>query len=252
MWIVFLFAAFIGSFINVCIYRIPREESIVFPGSHCPHCQKDIASYDLVPLVSWLWLRGKCRYCGAPISIRYPSVELLTGILVTMVYLKFSLSYSFFFGSYLVLLLIIMTFIDLDYQMIPDGLNVLVATGGVAHYLFMWFINGTPSTSILQIGLGVLLGGGLFLLIAIVSNGGMGGGDIKLMAALGLWFEWKSMLLLMFLSFTIGGILSIILLLTGKATRKQMVPFGPFIAIGAIVTLLFGEVLFFWYSTTFF
>lgn len=247
--LIFITFTFIGSFLNVCIYRIPREESIVFPGSHCPECGTTIKPYDLIPVVSWMILRGKCRSCGTAISVRYPAVELLTGALVALVYVQSGLTIHFILVSLLTLLLIVLTFIDLDHQIIPDGLNLLIAVGGLVS-LALGRISGNGLT-IGQAALGVFIGGGFFLVIAIVSNGGMGGGDIKLMAALGLWFGWQGILLVMFLSFMIGGIVSVGLLIARKAGRKQMVPFGPFIAIGAYLTAVFGNQIINWYFTQF-
>ena len=247
--LIFITFTFIGSFLNVCIYRIPREESIVFPGSHCPECGTTIKPYDLIPVISWMILRGKCRSCGTAISARYPAVELLTGAMVALVYIQLGLTIHFILVSFLTLLLIVLTFIDLDHQIIPDGINLLVAVGGLAS-LALGLISGNGLT-IGQTALGVFIGGGFFLVIAIVSNGGMGGGDIKLMAALGLWFGWQGILLVMFLSFMIGGIVSVGLLIARKAGRKQMVPFGPFIAVGAYLTAVFGNQIITWYFTQF-
>lgn len=247
--LIFLTFTFIGSFLNVCIYRIPREESIVFPGSHCPECGTTLKPYDLIPVISWIMLRGKCRSCGTAISPRYPAVELLTALLVTLVFIQYGLTIHFILFSLLTLLLVVLTFIDLDHQIIPDGVNLLAAAGGVVKIAF-GLISGNGLT-IGQAALGVLIGGGFFLVIAIVSNGGMGGGDIKLMAALGLWFGWQGILLVMFLSFMIGGIVSVGLLIARKAGRKQMVPFGPFIAVGAYVTAVFGNEIITWYFSQF-
>ena len=235
----------IGSFLNVCIYRIPRGESIAFPGSHCPHCSTPLKPIELLPVISWLALRGRCRTCGVKISARYPAVELLTGVLVTLVYLSYGLSVSFFAISFLTLLLIVITFIDLDHQIIPDGLNMLVAVGGIIHLAYGLISNN--GITIGQAVWGVLVGGGFFLAIAIVSNGGMGGGDIKLMAALGLWFGWQGILLVMFLSFIIGGVVSVGLLMARRKGRKSMVPFGPFIGVGAYLTAVYGSQMIEWY-----
>lgn len=247
--LIFILFTFIGSFLNVCIYRIPREESIVFPGSHCPECGTTIKPYDLIPVISWIILRGKCRSCGTAISFRYPAVELLTGAMVALVYMQLGLTIHFILVSFLTLLLIVLTFIDLDHQIIPDGVNLIIAVGGLIYFAFGRF-SGNGLT-IGQAALGVLIGGGFFLVIAIVSNGGMGGGDIKLMAALGFWFGWQGILLVMFLSFIIGGIVSVGLLIARKAGRKQMVPFGPFIAVSAYLTAVFGNQIITWYFTQF-
>ena len=247
--LIFIFFIFIGSFLNVCIYRIPREESIVFPGSHCPTCGNTLGPYELIPVLSWVFLRGRCSTCRVSISPRYPLVELLTGLLATLVYQRFGLSVSFLFFIYLTLLLVVMTFIDLDHQIIPDGLTLLVAAGGLCYLAYGLIIDN--GISIGEAALGIVIGGGFFLVVAIISKGGMGGGDIKLMATLGIWFGWRWILMVMFLSVLIGGVAAIILLLMSLKGRKETIPFGPFIAVGAYVTALYGNSLWFWYASRF-
>ena len=200
-WIlIFLIGLFIGSFLNVCIYRIPREESIVFPGSHCPQCQSPVKAMDLVPVMNWLWLRGRCRHCQASISLRYPMVELFSAVLLVGIYMQAGLSVNFLFFVVLACLLMVISLIDLDHQMIPDGLTILVAAAGITR-LLLGRLSGQGLT-LGEAALGVLIGGGFFLLIAVLTGGGMGGGDIKLVAALGLWVGWTGMLVLMLLALT--------------------------------------------------
>lgn len=246
---IFITGLFIGSFLNVCIYRIPREESIVFPGSHCPSCGTPLKMLELVPVFSWVWLRGKCRTCDVSISPRYPFIELLTALLFLLVYYETGFTFHFILISSLSAMLLVMTMIDLDHQIIPDGLTILIAVTGMIH-----FIHGTfdqSGISLMDALLGVLIGGGFFLFIAVVSKGGMGGGDIKLMAALGLWFGWRGILLVMFLSFIIGGIFAVGFLVLKQKGRKEMVPFGPFIAAGAFLTALYGQEILYWYFSRF-
>ena len=238
---VFLFGLLIGSFLNVCIWRLPREESIIRPGSHCPACSTVLGARDLVPVLSWLFLRGKCRFCGVKISARYPAVELLTGGLFLVTYLHYGLTpglvAALVFSSFMVAI----TFIDLDHQIILDGMLALLAICGLG--LQLW----TGSVGWVSMLIGAFVGGGLLLLLAILSRGGMGGGDVKFAAALGFWLGWPGILLGLFLGFVLGGLISLLLLVTGLRGRKDFIPFGPFIAIGAWIALLYGRRILDWY-----
>ena len=238
---VFFFGLLIGSFLNVCIWRLPREESIIRPGSHCPACSTVLGARDLVPVLSWLFLRGKCRFCGVKISARYPAVELLTGGLFLVTYLHYGLTpglvAALVFSSFMVAI----TFIDLDHQIILDGMLALLAVCGLG--LQLW----TGSVGLVSMLIGAFVGGGLLLLLAILSRGGMGGGDVKFAAALGFWLGWPGILLGLFLGFVLGGLISLLLLVTGLRGRKDFIPFGPFIAIGAWIALLYGRRILDWY-----
>lgn len=243
---VFLFALMIGSFLNVCIYRIPRNESIAFPGSHCTACGKPIKAYDLIPVLSFLFLHGKCRMCKEPISIRYPLVELITGILIAAQAWRFGMTIEFFLYAAMTAVLIVVTMIDLDLQIIPDR---LVAALGILSLLYLFLVRFPRYgvSALYNSAIGFVLGGLFFLLIAIVSNGGMGGGDIKLMAMLGLWFGWQKLLVLMFLTFIGGAIISLFLLLLKVKKMKDGIPFGPFIAFAAYIVSMFGDKIIAWY-----
>ncbi len=243
---IFLFGLLIGSFLNVCIYRIPRHESIAFPGSHCTSCGAPIKPYDLVPVVSYLILQGKCRSCKSPISARYPIVELATAVLITGQAWKYGLSGEFFMFAMLTTILIVIAMVDIDHHLIPDGFNLTVATTGIL-YLLGVRVHQVGFSALLYGVLGSVLGAGLFLLIAVISKGGMGGGDIKLVAALGLWFGWKGLLVLLFIAFVIGAIVSVLLLLLRRKGRKDGIPFGPFLAFAAYLVSLFGTDLLQWY-----
>jgi len=246
MCITFLFGLFIGSFLNVCIYRIPRHESIVFPGSHCTSCGTQIRPYDLIPVVSYLVLGGKCRTCKSAISLRYPLVELVTGVLMAVQYWKWGFSLRFVLFAALTAVLIVVTAVDLDHQLILDGFVLAIAALGVL-YVFMVQIPQSGLSALLDSLIGMLIGGGLFLLISAVSRGGMGGGDIKLMAALGLWFGWKMLLLLIFVAFIVGALVSAVLLFLRKKGKKDGIPFGPFIAAAAYFISICGPELLRWY-----
>ncbi len=239
--IIFTFGIVFGSFLNVCISRIPAKESLL-PASHCPKCNGAIKPYDNIPVLSYLFLRGKCRHCNERISLLYPAVELLTGLVFLLLFYRYGLSLPFVEYAVLSCLLITMAFIDLKTQEIPDG---LVLFGLIAGILFTFLFNF--QSSILSGLIGFVLGGGLFLLIAIASKGGMGGGDIKLMAVLGLWLGWQGILVISLFSFLIGAVISVTLLLLKLKSRKDYIPFGPFIALAALLWMLFGNELLNWY-----
>ena len=237
----FVFGLLIGSFLNVCIWRLPQEESILRPGSHCPVCNVMLGVRDLVPVLSWIFLRGKCRFCEAKISARYPGVELLNAGLFLWCGLHYGLTLelaaALIFSGFMVLI----TFIDLDHQIILDGNLLLLAVCGLA--LQLW----TGAVGFVSMLIGALGGGGLLFLLAVVSKGGMGGGDVKFAFALGFWLGWQGTLVGLFLGFVLGGVVSLLLLLLGLRGRKDFIPFGPFIAVGAWVALLYGNKILQWY-----
>lgn len=240
--IVLIFALLIGSFLNVCIYRLPRNESISFPPSHCPNCNTSLKPLDLIPVLSYLYLKGSCKYCGEKISPQYPIVEALNGILWVILYLRFGLSLEFYGFAVLSSLLLVISVIDLEIQEIPDGLSIFGLAAGIVFIAVQWDMN-----LVLSSFAGLLIGSGLFFLIAFLSKGGMGGGDIKLLGVLGIWVGWKLTLLLILLSFTIGALVSVFLLITKIKSRKDHIPFGPFIAIGAYIAIIYGNFLIHWY-----
>ncbi|HWQ51008.1 MAG TPA: prepilin peptidase, partial [Terriglobales bacterium] len=246
-----LYGLLIGSFLNVCIYRIPRNESVIFPGSHCPVCGASLRFFDLIPVASYLLLGGRCRYCKRPISLRYPFVELTTAILITLQGWRHGINLSFFLYAALTAALVVTAMIDFDHQIIPDGLVLVIAILGAARLVLVLLPQLGPAV-LLDRTIGFFLGGGLFLLIAIVSRGGMGGGDVKLAAALGLWFGWKQLLLLVFVAFVSGALVSVALLASHVKGRKDGVPFGPFLAFAAYLVSLYGSELMNWYLRTFF
>lgn len=247
---VFLIGIFIGSFLNVCIYRIPREESIAFPPSHCTNCNKPLRPQHLFPILSYLFLRGKCGYCSTKISLRYPLVELMTGMLFILLYLKLGMDARYIFYASLTCILICITFIDYDYQIIPDGLLLFGMGLGVLYKLVAYLMLDQPPHFLNSL-LGLLLGGGFFLLIAILSNGGMGGGDIKLMGMLGFWFGWQTILFITLFAFITGSIMSILLLISKLKSRKDAIPFGPFIVISVFISIFYRDSILSWYINLF-
>lgn len=235
----------IGSFINVCIIRLPANQSIVLGRSHCMKCGVQIRVLDLIPIFSYLRLKGRCRFCNAKFSSRYFFVEFFTCLIFFYLYVTLGISNDLVKILILLSYLIVITFIDIDHQLILDKVLIWLAGTGVIINLFI----GT--LSVVDMLIAALAGGGLMLLIAVVSRGGMGGGDIKFMAALGLWLGWKLTLLTLFLGFVLGGISGGLFLLLKIKGRKDFIPFGPFLAIGAFISLLYGNELIRWYVTNF-
>ncbi|MDR3586649.1 MAG: prepilin peptidase [Desulfosporosinus sp.] len=258
--IIFVFGLIIGSFLNVCIYRIPQGESIVSPPSHCPNCGTRLKPLDLIPLLSYLICRGKCRYCGLKISPRYLLVELLTGLVSVALFFKYGLTVDFAAFLFLTYILVAVFFIDLDHQIIPNQLVIVGLSGGVILFVYNLFLP-------LQIYadhswwnplLGLVSGSGFLLAVSLIGlaiykgDEVMGMGDIKLFAPIGLFLGWRMTLLALFLAIILGGISSLVLILIGKATRKSRIPFGPFIVTGVFITVMWGWDIVRWYVSTYF
>jgi leader peptidase (prepilin peptidase)/N-methyltransferase len=238
--IVGIVGAMVGSFLNVCIWRIPREESIVFPASHCPGCSHPIRFYDNIPLVSYLLLRGRCRDCGERISLRYPLIEALTAALAVLLFWKYGFTLPLLCSFLFTAALIVITFIDIDYQIIPD---VISLPGIPICFLAAVFVMKVP---FLESLIGILVGGGILYTIAIVyewitKREGMGGGDIKLLAMLGAFFGWKSLLFIVLFSSFTGAVVGITMMVIKGQDMKYAVPFGPFLALGAMAYFFFGD-----------
>lgn len=232
----------IGSFLNVVIVRWPEGRSIVSPPSACPRCGAAIAWHDNVPVVSFLILRGRCRRCRAPISWRYPAIEALTGGLFVLVYAVRGLGPDLVPALAFTAALVTITVIDFDHHLIPDVISLPGVVVGVAASL----LTGRPTW--IESTLGVLAGAGPFLLIVLATAGrGMGVGDIKLGAMLGAFLGWKVALVALFLGVLTGGSLAVVLLALGRKGRKDAVPFGPFLALGGLLGLLWGDRLLAWY-----
>jgi leader peptidase (prepilin peptidase) / N-methyltransferase len=242
-----LFGLMIGSFLNVCIYRLPRRESIVFPASHCTNCGQAIAWYQNLPVVSWLVLRGRCAKCGDRISILYPIVELLTGFVFVAHY--------YWLGPTLLLIprlifacgLIVLAFIDLRHRILP---NPITLGGTVLGFLFSLVL---PPGWLASLA-GILLGGGVLFLIGEVylrlrGIEGMGMGDVKMLAAIGAFLGWKAVIVTLVLSSLSGALVGFLLLVIRKGDMKYQLPFGTFLAGSALVASLFGDALINWYLT---
>ncbi|MDI6772191.1 MAG: prepilin peptidase, partial [bacterium] len=233
--VVAAFGAILGSFANVVIHRLPLEVSIVYPGSRCPHCQAPIRAKDNVPVLSYLLLRGRCRSCGGGISARYPLVELLMAILAVAVWSAFTGPLPRLAGLGFAFLMVVITFIDLDHQLILDRLTY----PGIAAGLLLSAIQGRGVVALLA----TAGAGALIAAIVILSRGGMGVGDIKLAALIGAFLGWPGVAVALFLGFMAGGVVGIGLLALRLRGRKDAIPFGPWLAGGALAALFWGEAI---------
>jgi leader peptidase (prepilin peptidase)/N-methyltransferase len=245
--IVGLFGALIGSFLNVCIYRLPRRESIAWPGSHCPSCSHPIAWYDNIPIASYLILLGRCRHCQVRIPLRYPVVEALNVLGYVGLLWFFGPSWSTAAYGLLYSALLVVAGTDLSHKIIP---NVVTFPGIV--------VGLVSAATILPLGLvdgliGLLVGGGILWFLAWVSpylfgKEGMGGGDIKLLAMIGAFLGWKPALMTIMLGSFLGSLVGITLIAARVIKREDYIPFGPFLVCGAVVALFFGEPILDWYQ----
>jgi len=257
--LIFIYGLIIGSFLNVCIYRIPREESIVSPPSHCPNCGTRLKAFDLIPLFSYLIFQRKCRYCHLGISPRYFLVELLTGMLSVALFFKYGLTVDFGAFLYLTYILIAVFFIDLDHQIIPNELVIAGLVGGAILFVYNLFETFQIYDDHLWWNplLGMALGSGLLLAVSLIGlalykgEEVMGMGDVKLFAPIGLFLGWRMTLLALFISVVLGGMSSVLLMLLGKANRKSMIPFGPFIVTAVFITIMWGWDILRWYLSTY-
>ncbi|MDD5020292.1 MAG: prepilin peptidase [Candidatus Omnitrophica bacterium] len=243
--IIFLFAICIGSFLNVCIYRMGREQSIVMPASHCPSCKHPIRWYDNIPLLSYVFLRGRCRDCHAPISWRYFAVELLTGVLFLLLYDRFGLSAPFFIFAVLVSGLLVATFVDFDFQIIPDEISVGgIVAGFLASVAFPEIQGMAPHLLGLRESLlGIVVGGGTLWILGLAGDfifkkESMGGGDIKLLAMVGSFLGWKAALLTLPVASLCGAVVGVIIKLR---TKESVIAFGPYLSLAAIINIFWMD-----------
>jgi leader peptidase (prepilin peptidase)/N-methyltransferase len=243
--VVFIYGLLFGSFYNVVGLRVPVQQSVIRPGSACPGCGRNLSILDLVPVLSYVFLRGKCRYCHEKISILYPIMELATGLLFLLAYAAFGLTFEFIFACTLISLLVIIFITDVTYMLIPD--KILLA------FTAIFFIERIidPLDPWWTSLLGAAVGFGLLLFIAFISKGGMGGGDIKLFAVLGFALGTKLVLLAFFLATLAGGLFGIAGMMTGMLKRGDHLPFGPFISIGTLAAYFFHREIFYWYFSLF-
>jgi leader peptidase (prepilin peptidase)/N-methyltransferase len=252
--IVFIFGALIGSFLNVCIYRVPRKLSIILPSSRCPSCNNPIRPWDNIPLLSYVFLGGRCRYCRTRIPFRYPLVEGLNALCYTALLWRYGPGLDFLIYCLFCSSLIVITFVDLDFQIIPDRITIPgVAIGLVAGS----FVLPNPFTRADALGfipslIGAACGFGFYYVVAFLSlaflkKEGMGGGDIKMMAMVGAFMGWKAVILTTFLASLAGSVVGISMIIAKGREKGSLLPFGPFLSVGAVVSLFFGQEILQWY-----
>ncbi|KEH86178.1 MULTISPECIES: prepilin peptidase [Clostridium] len=238
----FILGTIIGSFLSVCICRIPAGESIVYPPSHCSNCKSNIKPYDLIPIVSYVILRGKCRYCKEKISIKSPLMELFTGIMFLSLYLKYGLTLDLI--KYLILFSFLIVIGCIDYNT-TDVYFSTTSTGigiGILFLVINWYLKLPVRTYFL----GAIIGG-IFILLIAVLTGGMGFGDVEICILSGIYIGTKLTVLMLFLSFILGGAVGAVLIISKKKSRKDYIPFGPYISIATMIAVLFGEKIINWY-----
>ena len=237
----FTFGAIVGSFLNVVILRLPdKTQSIVLPGSHCPKCDESLRWYDNIPLLSYMALGGKCRSCKTPISAQYPIIELCMALLSIALFKRFGPSFAFIYYFPFLAALLVITFIDIQHQIIPDVISLPGILVGFSGSFFCSQLNWQQSA------LGILIGGGILYAIALgyyllTKREGMGGGDIKLLAMIGAFLGWQSLLFVVFTSSLTGSIIGISSILLQGKDRRTRIPFGPFLALSAMTFLFFQQ-----------
>ena len=243
----------VGSFLNVCIDRLPAQESLVFPASHCASCRHRLSVKELIPVLSYIWLRGRCRYCNTPIPRRLLWVEVGTGVLFAYLYWHYGFSIELAVVTLYCCLFLVLMVIDLEYHILPNKLvypGIVVALAiSVAFSVLPNNLEIVPEIKSAAAGGGIGLG--LFLLIIVVSRGGMGWGDVKMASLIGLVIGYPLVFVALFLAVVSGGLISWVLILTKAKSRKQSIPFGPFLSLGAIATLLWGNIILDWYTGLF-
>jgi leader peptidase (prepilin peptidase)/N-methyltransferase len=248
--LVFTYGLVIGSFLNVCIWRIPLGESVVKPPSHCTKCGTRLTVIDLVPLFSYLFLRGKCRYCKAKISIKYPLMELLTAVIYLPLFYKYGQNgqyIEFFAAAYLMSILIVVFFVDLKHRKIPNSLVISGLVGSIALIVYNFFIpfdiygDGNWWNPIL----GMAVSSGFIFIVSLISMGlfkkeAFGFGDIKLLFVIGAYFGWKMSLVALCATLTISTLAVLVTTVFKRDDKRGNIPFGSFIAVGTYITFLFG------------
>ena len=256
--VIFIIGLCFGSFLNVVIYRIPRNLSLINPPSSCPSCHKRLGAAELIPLLSFIFLRGRCLGCGATISARYPAVELFCGLLFFVLFRHFGFNCSALFYLTLLYLLTAISLIDIEHQLVPNSLISAGLLAGVIlqlpTLLSFWFrVNPVLLTGRepLDALLGFLAGGAVLLAVVLLSRGGMGAGDVKLIAMIGFYTGLRGVATVLLLAFLSGAVTGLVLVATGRLTRKSALPFAPFLALGALVEVFLGRQLWHWYINLF-
>ncbi|MBI4778591.1 prepilin peptidase [Candidatus Desantisbacteria bacterium] len=250
--LIFIIGTMLGSFFNVCIYRLPRGQGLLFPGSHCPACNAPIKPWENIPILSYILLKGRCSRCKEKISGRYILVEFICGLLYLGLFLRFGLGTDFFVFLFFVSVLVIITFIDFEHFLILDKITYPSMIIGLIACLI--------KKNLIDSMIGLLVGAGIIFLIVIVSaiilkminhpckdEGGMGFGDVKLAGVMGVFLGWKFVLVAMFLACLFGSIVGMVLILSGLKKRTDYIPFGPYLALGSLAVVLWGEEILGWY-----
>ena len=238
----------VGSFLNVCIDRLPQNKSIAFPPSHCESCQHKLAAKDLIPVFSYLRLRGRCRYCQASVPRRLLWVELATAVIFALLTWHYGLSPALGIMIFYACLFIVVSVIDLEHGLIlnkvvyPSMVVALLLALLPRSWLTQWIVTGIANAAI-----GGAIGFALFLAIALISRGGMGWGDVKLAGLIGLATGFPLVFLSIIMAAILGGIVAVVMVITKKRERRQTIPFGPFLAVAAMITLLWGSNIMTWY-----
>jgi leader peptidase (prepilin peptidase)/N-methyltransferase len=239
--LVFILGICVGSFLNVCIFRIPAGKSVMFPSSYCYSCGHKLGLLDLVPVLNYFYLRRKCRWCGAAFTWQYPLIEFITGLMFLLIWHRYGYSWETLTGWVFISILIIVTVIDLKHLIIPDKVTLTGLVLGLP-------LIALQSWASLKMGIVALLAASfLFWTIVVVSRGGMGGGDVKLAALMGLYLGPVNVSIALFLAFLAGGIVAIVLLVTKLKSRKDVIPFGPYLALGSLIAFLWGSNIWHWY-----
>ncbi len=255
--VVFIISACIGSFLNVCIYRLPEHLSVVTPGSRCPSCSAPVRSFDNIPIISYFILGGRCRSCKATFSVRYAMVELLIALLGVALYWRFAFAPEFFAYAAFTAALATVAFIDLDHKIIPNVISLpgIVVGFGIA-CLFGFVLPGggvdALYPSVIDAAIGVVLGGGSLFLISfgyyvLTGREGLGFGDVKLLAMIGAFVGWKGVLFTIFTGSVVGALIGVFIMTFRGKGAKYAVPFGPFLSMGALLYIFFGKSIISWY-----
>lgn len=247
---VFLFGIVIGSFLNVLIYRLPKGENVITTNSHCMSCNHKLYPIDLVPLFSWIFLGGKCRYCKAKISPQYPIIEAINGIMYVLIFffvcdmqLQIALiGYCIAFSA-----LLVTTVIDWRTMEIPDSMWITVFVGGIIVYIDELLKEGFEFDCFLQRFIGIFAASGVLFLLAVITKGGMGGGDIKLMAACGFLLGWKTIVLSLIMGGVIGTLYIIFMAIKNKGKIPRKVPFAPHLSLAVVICMFVGSNILDWY-----
>ncbi|KAJ49140.1 leader peptidase (prepilin peptidase)/N-methyltransferase [Clostridium tetanomorphum] len=242
----FLIGTIIGSFLNVCIYRISKEQSIAYPPSHCPSCNSRLKVFELVPILSYLLLKGKCRYCNDKISFKYPIIEFFTGIIFLSLAMKYGISVNFFKYSVLLSILVVISFIDIETMNIYFSVTLTGIVFGVIFLIIQGSLENYTIKDYSYYLFGAIIPSAIIALIILITKG-MGWGDVEICFISGIFLGVKLSMVMILASFILGSIISIILISFKVKGRKDYIAFGPFIALGTLFAIFLGDRIILWY-----